>query len=382
MMNRSEIVIIGAGAMGVSTAYHLAKLGHTDIVVLEKNTVASGSTGKGAGGFRVQFSTETNIRIAMESIRDLVNFADEMETDIGLHQYGYMLLATTSKDWEDFHANVALQKSLGAPVELLSQDDLKMAAPYLYLDDVLGGTFCPMDGWADPYSVAMGFAKQARRLGVRISEGVEVTGIHVEHGRVEGVLTKQGEIATHNVVNAAGAWGGLIGEMAGVEIPIKPYRRQILVTAPFDELPDRFPLTIDFAVSWYFHREGPGLLVGMSDHDEPPGFDQTVSRAFLNKMMEHAMMRVPVLERAGYKDAWAGLYEITPDDNPVIGLHLSGVEGLHCVAGFSGHGFMQSPAIGRLMADVLVGRKPDIDLSAFALDRFKDGTGQGERAVI
>ena len=382
MIDAADIVIIGGGAMGTSTAYHLAKLGHADVAVLEKRSIASGATGKAAGVFRQQFTTETNIRIAMESVRAFESFAGQMDTDIALHQWGVRFLATTPRDWEAFQSNVALQKRLGVPVELLSHDDLREMAPYLYLDDVLGGTLCPTDGWADPYSVAMGFAKQARRMGVKIHEGVEATGIQVKDGRVEGVTTKQGDIATHNVVNAAGPWGGLVGDMAKVEVPIQPYRRHIFVTAPFDQLPERFPETIDFAASWYLRREGPGILMGMTDHDEPPSFNETVSRSFLNKVVEHAMMRVPALERAGHKDAWAGLYEVTPDDNPIIGLNLGSLEGFHCVAGFSGHGFMLSPAIGRLMADMLVGRELDIDLSDFALDRFKGGMVHRERAVI
>jgi len=382
MIKKADVVIIGGGVVGTSTAYQLAKRGCRDVVVLERDLIASGSTGKCAGGIRQQFSSESNIKISMESVRFFERFSEEMEAEIDFRQYGYLFLATTEADWEDFQANVSLQRSLGLEVDLLSAAEIREIAPYLCLDDVIGGTFCPTDGYADPHSVAMGFAKEARRLGTRIYERTEALGIKTRGGRVEGVVTDKGEIAAPVVVNAAGPWAAQVGRMAGVELPIKPYRRQIFVTAPFEEMPQRLPMVIDFAPSLYFRREGPGILMGMSDKEEPPSFNTNVGWDFLTRVVEKAMHRAPVLEKAGFMDGWAGLYEITPDDNPIIGGDIGGVEGFYCAGGFSGHGFMQSPAVGRILADLITGGEVDIDLSPFALERFEAGVVEGERRVI
>jgi len=382
VLDKADVVIIGGGVMGTSTAYHLAKRGCRGVVVLEKDLIASGSTGKCAGGIRQQFSTESNIRMAMESVRFFERFAEELETEIDFRQYGYLFLATTEEDWEDFKANVALQRALGLGVDLLSPAEIGEMAPYLYLDDVIGGTFCPTDGYADPHSVAMGFAKGARRLGVTIYEKTEALDIKVKGGKVEGVVTDKGEIATPVVVNVAGPWAAQVGRMAGVELPVKPYRRQIFVTAPFEDLPERLPMVIDFAPSFYFRREGPGILMGMTDKDEPPSFNTNVDWNFLTKVVERAVYRAPVLERAGFMDGWAGLYAITPDDNPIIGRDVGGVEGFYCAVGFSGHGFMQSPAVGRILADLITGHEVGVDLRPFALERFEMEEMVGEKRVI
>jgi len=382
MIDKADVVIIGGGVVGTSTAYHLAKRGYRDVVVLEKDLLASGSTGKCAGGIRQQFSSESNIKISMESVRFFERFPEEMEAEIDFRQHGYLFLATTEADWEDFQANVSLQRSLGLEVNLLSPAEIREIAPYLCLDDVIGGTFCPTDGYADPHSVAMGFAKEARRLGARIYERTEALGIKTRGGKVEGVVTDKGEIATPVVVNAAGPWAAQVGQMAGVELPVKPYRRQVFVTAPFAELPERLPMVIDFAPSFYFRREGPGILMGMSDKEEPSSFNINVDWGFLTRVVERAVYRAPVLEKAGFMDGWAGLYEVTPDDNPIIGGDMGGVEGIYCAVGFSGHGFMQSPAVGRILADLITGSEVGVDLRPFALERFEAGVVEGERRVI
>ena len=382
MLDKASVVIIGGGVMGTSTAYHLAKRGCQDVVLLEKNQLASGSTSLSAGGIRLQFSLEANIRIAMESLRTFEHFAEEFEAEIDFRQHGYLFLATKPQDWAEFQANVAVQRRMGVPVRLLSPEEIGDLASYLYLDDVIGGTFCPRDGYADPYSVTMGFAGQARRLGVRICEETEALDIKVSQGRVRAVVTNKGEIATPVAVNVAGPWAAQVGRMVGLELPALPYRRQVFVTAPFDELPKQIPMIIDFAPSFYFRREGASILMGMTDHEEPPSFNTHFDFEFLVKVVDKAAYRAPVLDRADFMRGWGGLYTITPDDNPIIGKDIGGVEGFYCAVGFSGHGFMQSPAVGRILADLITSGQTDHDLSPFRLERFEAEEMVGEKRVV
>jgi sarcosine oxidase subunit beta len=382
MIEKADVVIIGGGVMGTSTAYHLAKRGYQDVVLVEKKQLASGSTGLSAGGIRLQFSIESNIRLSMESLQVFERFAEEFETEIDFRQHGYLFLATEPGDWAEFQANVAVQQRVGVPVRLLSPQDIGELAPYLYLDDVLGGTFCPRDGYADPYSVAMGFAKQARRLGVKILQETEALDIKVSNEKVRAVLTNQGEIATPVVVNVAGPWAAQVGRMVGLELPAVPYRRQVFVTAPFDELPKQIPMIIDFAPSFYFRREGASILMGMTDHEEPPSFNTHFDLAFLVKVAEKAAYRAPILDRADFMRGWGGLYSITPDDNPIVGKDVGGVEGFYCAVGFSGHGFQQSPAVGRILADLITSDQTDLDLSPFQLGRFETGELTGESRAV
>jgi sarcosine oxidase subunit beta len=382
MIEKADVVIIGGGVMGTSTAYHLAKRGCQDMVLVEKKQVASGSTGLSAGGIRLQFSIEANIRMSMESLQVFERFAEEFEAEIDFRQHGYLFLATEPGDWAEFQANVVVQQRVGVPVQLLSPEEIGELVPHLYLDDVVGGTFCPRDGYADPYSVAMGFARQARWLGVRIYEETEALDIKVSEGKVRAVLTNQGEIATPVVVNVAGPWAAQVGHMVGLELPAVPYRRQIFVTAPFDELPKQIPMVIDFAPSFYFRREGASILMGMTDHEEPPSFNTNFDLAFLVKAAEKAAHRAPVLNRADFMRGWGGLYSITPDDNPIIGQDVGGVEGFYCAVGFSGHGFQQSPAVGRILADLITSGQTDLDLSPFQLGRFETGEFTGESRAV
>jgi sarcosine oxidase subunit beta len=382
MIEKANVVIIGGGVMGTSTAYHLAKQGCQDVVLVEKKQVASGSTGLSAGGIRLQFSSEANIRMSMESLQVFERFAEEFEAEIDFRQHGYLFLASEPEDWAEFQANVVVQQRMGVPVRLLSPAEIDELAPYLYLDDMVGGTFCPRDGYADPYSVAMGFAKQARRLGVEIREETEALDIEVSEGKVRAVVTNQGEIATPVVVNVAGPWAAQVGGMAGLELPVAPYRRQVFVTAPFDELPKQTPLVIDFAPSFYFRREGASILMGMTDHEEPPSFNTNFDLEFLVRTAEKAAHRVPVLDRADFMRGWGGLYAITPDNNPVIGQDIGGVEGFYCAVGFSGHGFQQSPAVGRILADLITSGQTDFDLGPFQLERFETGELTGESRAV
>ncbi|MBK8049610.1 MAG: FAD-binding oxidoreductase [Anaerolineales bacterium] len=370
----AQVVIIGGGVMGASTAYHLARRGCTDIVLLEKQPFfGMGATGKCAGGIRYQFSTEINVRLSILSLPMLDRFEEELGQPIGLRRDGYLFLLTNELDVAKFRQNQALQNSLGVKTEWLTGDEIRRRVPCLSADDVLGGTFNPNDGLADPNSVIMGYVNAAKRLGVRVFTDTGATGIHVQHGRIHGVETPQGRIACEMVVNAAGPWAGAVSELAGVPLPIVPVRRQILTTTPLPALPADFPFVIDFATSLYFHREGEGILTGQSNAQEPPGFDESVDADWELAHMEAAMIRLPLLAEARRAAHWAGLYENTPDAHPIFG-GVPDVAGYYVVGGFSGHGFMHGPIAGVLMTEIMLdGRATTLDVSSLDYARFAEG---------
>ncbi|MEA2656900.1 MAG: hypothetical protein QOI23_2265 [Chloroflexota bacterium] len=380
-MESADVVIAGGGIMGCALAYQLA-LRKVDVVLLERETLGSQSTGKCAGGVRQQFSTEPNVRLQRMSVKMLEAFEQDTGHPADFRQIGYLFLFTQPQQVEDFRHNMDMWHRVGlTEARWVDPAEAAKMVPILNVDDVIGCTFCPTDGIASPADVTSGYASAARRLGARLKEGVEVTGIDVASGRVQGVRTSAGDIATRMVVNCAGAWAASIGRLAGLEIPVLPYRRHIAVTGTFPALPRTTPMTVDFRTSLYFHPEGDGVLIGMSDRAEPPGFVTDVSWEFLEKMFEQAAMRAPALASAGIKTAWAGLYESTPDHQAILG-PVGELDGFWCAAGFSGHGFMQAPAAALLLTELLLDHKSEIDISPFAFDRFARGALVTERNII
>jgi sarcosine oxidase subunit beta len=378
----ADIVIIGGGVMGASTAYHLALRGQENILLLEKDECfGEEATGRCAGGVRFQFSTEINVRLSIESLPMLDRFKEEIGQDINFRKCGYLFVLTKPEDVKTFRSSLALQQRLGVHTEWVEADEIRRRLPVMRFEDAMAGSFNAGDGLVDPNSVVMGYIGAAQRLGVQCLNKVEVTGIRVEGGRVVGVETNQGVISTGAVVNAAGPWAGEIGKMAGVDIPIVPLRRQIMTTSPLPEVPTDFPFVLDFAQSLYFHREGEGILTGMSNPSEKPGFDQSVDEEFELLNLEAAIERMPCLEKAGLVSHWAGLYEVTPDAHPIYG--KSPVQGFNIVAGFSGHGFMHGPISGKLMAeDILDGYFQSVDVSMLDLARFSEGRPIREYNVV
>jgi sarcosine oxidase, subunit beta len=394
MKRSAEVVIVGGGCMGASVAYHLTRRGVTDIVIVERErTLATGSTGRNAGGVRHQFSNASNIALSIESIALISRFAAEVGHPVDFHQDGYLFLLSTAASVETFRRNVALQRSLGIDVRWLDAADAERLAPGLRAGDVIGATFCERDGIADPNGVTMGFAKVAQAAGAAIERDTEVTGIAVQAGRVASVETTRGTIETRTVVNAAGPHARPIGRMAGVDVPVDPYRRHIFIAqapaprtshaAPRTQwnIPDTHIMVIDFETTFYFHREGAGLLFGMGDKKEGSTFDTTVQWDFLPQVIDVAVKRLPALADASVSHAWAGLYEMSPDGNPIIG-PAPGVGGLFLINGFSGHGFQHSPAAGRVLADLIVGRDPGLDVTPFSPERFGRSEAAGERYVV
>lgn len=381
-VERADFVIIGAGIMGCSVAYHLAERRAGRIVVLERDEIARGATADAAGGIRLQFSTETNIRLSLLSFEYWEHFTERFGVDIGLHQYGYLFLLTRPEDVSAFRASLALQTSLGVPARWVEPQEIAELQPAVRTDDLLGGTFCPRDGWCDPYTATMGFATAARELGVEFREHCPVTGFRIVGDRLQAVLTPEGEIACGTAIICAGPYTGEVGKLAGLELPVVPYRRMSFVTEPFELVPKTVPMTIEFESSLYFHPEGEGFLFGMSNPNEPPGFHKTVDPEWMTRTVEALCRRAPVFEQARIRRGWAGFYEVTPDANPLIG-RIEEIDGLAVAAGFSGHGFMHGPAVGRCMAELLLdGVATSVDIRAFSPARFRQGQLIQERNVI
>jgi sarcosine oxidase subunit beta len=405
MTETADVVIIGSGIVGSSVAYHLAQAGCSNVLVLEREAhQGKGSTGKSMGGVRAQFSTPVNIQMSKYSI-DFFSKFDEVVGHPGDYRaHGYLFCATNEKHLAYLKANKERQNALGVTnVEWVAPEDIVKMVPQLRVDDILGGTFCPTDGFVDPHSVMMGFMLNAREKGVRLSLDTQVTGIDVECGdssplskaltsqrtpngssRIAGVHTSRGFISTRVLVNAAGAWAAEVAKMAGAELPVEPLRRQLVPTEPFAELPQRFPMVIDMSTGFHFRREGKGILLAWNDPQETPGFKTEFDISFIEKILTHAASRVPVLAEAEVnpRRAWAGLYEMTPDHHAIIG-PAPNVEGLFFVNGFSGHGVMHSPASGRITADlVLQGHSNLVDARQLGVERFKEGKLLEETAVL
>jgi sarcosine oxidase subunit beta len=375
-----EVLIIGAGAMGCSLAFNLARRGQRNVLVLDRGAIGEGSTGRCAGGVRQQFSTEVNVRIGMLSRRILEDFEDLTGESADFRQIGYLFVAPDDAVMSRLRANLEVQRTAGLDdAHEVDADQVARLVPGLRTDDLVGGTFCASDGIAGPSEVTQGYAHAARKLGVRIIEGLEVTGIDSRRGRWR-VVTPRGEIRADRVALCAGAWSRRLGEMAGVDVPVAPYRRHIFVTKPFARITRSTPMTVDARTTFYFHPEGDGVLLGMTDPAEPESFRTDVDWDFLDHLVEHATQRFPSLSEAEIMTGWAGLYEVTPDHQAIIG--ESAEAGLWLGCGFSGHGFMQAPAAGQLCAEAMLGLEPEVDLDALRPSRFSEGDFSAELAVI
>ena len=369
----ADFIIIGGGVMGASTAYHLAARGHKNVLLLEKEEFfGQGATGRCAGGVRYQFATEINLRLSLESLPMLERFEDEIGQAIDYRKCGYLFVLNQAQDVAAFQRNVALQHRLGIQTEWLDGDEVRRRLPNMRLEDILAGTFNPLDGLVDPNGVVMGYIGAAQRLGAKALTGLPVTGIQVQGGRVTGVQTPAGPIAAPVIVDATGPWASRTSRLAGLSVPVTPLRRQWMTTTPLPGLPPDFPFVLDFAQSLYFHPEGPGLLTGMSNPSEKPGFDQNVDPDWELVHMEAAIARLPLLEKAGLASKLAGLYEMTPDAHPIFG--GTPVQGLYLITGFSGHGFMHGPVGGKLLSEIILdGRSHTLDVSMLDLARFEEG---------
>jgi sarcosine oxidase subunit beta len=384
MSRKASMVIIGGGVHGCSIAYHLAKKGHRDILLLEKSYIASGGTGRSAAGIRHQFGTEINIRLSATSVKMMENLARELDypQGIDLMQGGYMMLAYSESQLEQFRKNAELQNQLmNAGTQILSVEEAVEIVPGINTEGLLGASFNKKDGHVDPFHVTQAYADAAKRLGVEIRTRTEVVEIKTRGGAVTGVVTNTGEVVdTPVVVNAAGPHGALVGKMVGLDVPLYPERHQILVTEPLEMfLPC---MVISFTHGTYFKQTPHGsLLMGVGDSEhEVKDFNEESTWQFLEDAAKKITYHLPALKNVRVVRQWAGLYDITPDSQAILG--KTDVEGFYLDVGWSGHGLQLGPVVGRLMSQVISGEEPDIDISAMSMERFKTGTLIPEPACV
>jgi sarcosine oxidase subunit beta len=376
----ADVVVVGGGVVGTSIAFHLAEAG-VDVCLLERGQLAGGSTSRAAGGFRAQFSDALNVAIGLRSIEAFRRFGERPGAEIDLRQVGYLFLLDRADDVSAFEAGVALQNELGVPSRFVSLREAAKLCPLAGLEDVLAATFSPLDGHASPEAVTQGYASSARAHGATIVTGCSVDAIELSGCEISRVETSRGGIETSAVVCAAGVWSPEIARLVGVELPVVPYLREVGFTGPTPGLPEGIPLTVDFSSGLYFHREGPGLLFGMADREQPPGLDVATDPAWLERVMEVAERRCPSLLDMGIAGGWKGYYEVTPDHNALVG-ELAEVSRFLYATGFSGHGFLQGPAMGEIVRDLVLGRKPFVDVAPLAVERFARAEARPERNVI
>ncbi|MFG2501124.1 NAD(P)/FAD-dependent oxidoreductase [Streptomyces sp. NPDC048441] len=368
----ADVVIIGGGVMGTSTAFHLAEAGVRNIVVVERGDLGRGSSGKPIGGVRAQFSDPLNIELGNRSLRAYQDFPHRPGADIRLDTVGYLFLLTTEQQAAEFENSIRVQNGLGVPSRMIGPREAHELCPYVSTDGLVAAAHSPADGHARPALVVQGYARAAARSGVTFATHTAVTGIDTLGDRVTAVHTDHGAITCATVVCAAGAWSAGIGDMAGVHLPVRPVRRQLAFTAPLSPPAPRIPFTIDFSSTAYFHNSDDGLLFGLADPGQADGFDTTWTLEWLELFREAARHRAPALADMETNGGWAGLYEVTPDHNALIG--RSGEVGNFLYAtGFSGHGFLQAPAVGEIVRDLCLNRTPCVDVSPLGADRFTAG---------
>ncbi len=373
-MNRAfDAVIIGGGILGISTAYELARAGMKNICVLERKYLASGSTGRCGGGFRQQWSTEANTTLAMASVQRLEGLEEELGYRTEFFQGGYLILAHTEEEEQQFAKNVAMQRKLGLEVDMVDPAEARKIVPFLNTEMIRKATWCPKDGHINPFLLTQGYANAAKRLGVEIHLWTNVTGI-MKKSNIFFVMTENGNTyQTPLLFNCAGGFSKGIGQMLNVDIPVDPYRHEILVTEPVERLWN--PMVISFSVGLYARQEmSGGVVMGMGDPNEPVGTYVGSSMHFMYEMSKRFSQLFPKLDKLRIVRQWAGLYEMTADAQPVLG-PVDEVDNFIQASGFSGHGLMLAPAVSMLLADLVVNKKksPVIDdLNVKRLYNLKD----------
>ena len=367
-----DVVIVGGGVMGTSAAFHLAEAG-VSVLLCEKNELASGSTSKAAGGVRANFSDEFNVALGARSLDLFAEFKSRPGYEIDLHRSGYLFALTKQEDVELFERSTKIHNQFNVESRMLTPSEAGKISPLLNTKDLIAASFTPNDGHCTPEAVVLGYAGGAKKLGATVLTNTEVSEIKLESGVITSVVTTAGEVQTDAVINCAGVWSPQIGSMVGLDLPVTPYKRELVITEAlgdsFADLPANMPMTIDYSTSLYWHREGKGLLMGFSDKTIEAGFDLKRDPQFLEKLGAIAMVRAPRLMDLGIGKGWAGLYEVTPDHNAILG-EFKKVSRFFYATGFSGHGFLQGPAIGEIFRDLYLNKEPFVKIDQLSADRF------------
>lgn len=382
MINTADVVVIGGGVVGCSTAYNLAKLGAGKVVVLEKSYLASGSTGRCGAGMRMQWGSETNCLLSRESVKMLSNLAERLDVDVDIEftQNGYLLPAYTEKMAEQFKQNLIMQNRLGIPARWVTPEESLELVPILNTKGIIGSTYCGEDGHCNPFKVTEAYAQAAKKLQVEIYTETEVQGIVTKNGKITGVRTNKGDIQTDTVVNAAGGYAKKVGRMAGIELPIFPERHEILVTEPVE--PTMGPMVMSFYHNLYCQQSPHGsFIMGIGHPNEPESYNTKSSWQFLCEMAEQLIAILPPLAGLNVVRQWAGLYDMCPDRTPILG-NSPKLSRFFTAAGFSGHGFMISPITGQLMAEMILGKPTAIPIQMFDAGRFERGELFVEPSVV
>ena len=376
----AEVVVVGGGIMGASTAFHLAEAGVTDVVVLEQGTLGSGSSAKPLGGVRATFSDANNVELGLRSLQAFETFADRFGIDIGLCQVGYLFLCRSEAELAAVEASVRLQNRVGCNSRMVTPAQACEINPMLDPGPLLGASFSPRDGYCEPARVVEGYARAAAQLGVRCCEYTEVLELATDATGSHEVRTQWGCITAGTVIITAGAWSTKLGAMLGVHLPVQAVRRQVGFTPQQERPHPTVPFTLDLSTTLYFHNYRNGLLLGISNMDEDPGFCREFSYGWTRAFDSAAAVVAPSLVGQPLVGGWAGLYENTPDHNALIG--KAAVPGVLYATGFSGHGFLQAPAVGEVMRDLVHGKEPFVDVSPLAVDRFALEAPRPEQNVI
>lgn len=378
----AECVVIGGGVIGVSCAFRLAEAG-VDVLLLERGGLGEGSTAKAAGGIRSSFTSRVNVELGLRGLAAYDAFSRDFGVEIDFRRDGYLYLLTNSEDAVAIGHCSELQREYGVRSHLLDPSEVRSIVPLLEPDGIVAALWSPDDAKATPDAVVQGYARAARARGATLRTGVEVTGIERDGDTLTGVNTTAGFVRTGAVVCAAGAWSGRIGELAGLDLPVRPYRRQVVFTGPVPGLPERVPLTIEMPSAFYFHREGAGLAMSFCEDDGFPGFGTYYEAGeWLPRLAELADRRIPAVLDAGIRTAWAGLYEVTPDRNQIVGESVL-LSRFFYATGFSGHGFQMGPAAGELIRDLYLGQKPAVDIAELDVRRFESAdTAPAEHNIV
>ncbi|MCF7927203.1 MAG: FAD-binding oxidoreductase [Candidatus Izimaplasma sp.] len=382
MKNNAKVVIIGGGISGVAIAYNLAKMGETDVIVLEKDHLASGATGRCGAGIRQQWGTKMNCLMAKKSIEFFETAKEELDYDGDLQfkQKGYLLVSSTKEEDKEFEQNVILQNKIGIPARKITKKEALKIVPHLNPDAFYGAAFCPTDGHLNPFTTTDAFYKAAKRMGITFYTQTEVLDIKTKNKKITEVITTNGSIKTETVVNAAGGHSYNIGQMVGLDLPVYSENHEILVTEAVEQM--QGPMVISFSQNFYCQQTPHGsFIMGRGEPDKKPGLNVESTHLFLDRMSKTITKILPKIGELRLVRQWGGLYNISPDHQPIYG-PVKEVKGFYLAIGFSGHGFMFAPVTGMIIAEMILKKPFSIDISGLTIDRFEKGNITIEGNVV